>query len=390
MSDVLNGILSIDPLQAGEVNIKDGILDTTSLKHLTQDKVTLGTLSVLVQPEEDANDSVPNTNLKIRINDDTVTDEGQTIPGVYKAKGEMDFQYRRLLATRFSSLLGPYEATIAVNELTQEVQETKIDVIKATLYLSGVRVEDLDISVVQETVHYKLPNALFSNIDKGVLIKAKENSYLYVGELYIPFIQNFDSENAESLADLLKKAEAQKKKEEEARKNREKAEADKRAKELEALKKADARRTEEANKPAPPTVGGTPSLNPSDWTGGFEEPDLPPAPEPKPNVPPPVVPDIDEPPTPPAPPPIETPPPKQEPVIRVGGFENYNEVAKSHLVYNIPVDEPKTIDYVRKMDIHLDKDKRNPDNPYLYTGVSKTVQGVSLSSIVDNNEITRD
>ena len=59
-------------------------------------------------------------------------------------------------------------------------------------------------------------------------------------------------------------------------------------------------------------------------------------------------------------------------------------------MYNIPVDEPKTIDYVRKMDIHLDKDKRNPDNPYLYTGVSKTVQGVSLSSIVDNNEITRD
>lgn len=387
MSDILNGILSIDPLQTGEVNIKDGILEATSLKHLAQDKVTLGTLTALIAPEEDSDYTLPNTQLKIQINDDTVTDDGQTIPGTFKARGEIDFQYRRLLVSQFSSLLGPYEATITVPELNQQVQDTKLEVIKATLYLSGVRVEDVDITVVQETEHYKLANALFSNVDKGVLIKAKEDSYLYAGELYIPFIQNFDSENDASLKELLRKAQEQKEKEKEAQAKREQAEADKRAKELEALKKADERRTKEANKAAPPTIGGTPSLNPSDWTGGFEEPDLPPAPEPKPQVPPPVVPDIDEPPTPPAPPPIETPPPKQEPVIRVGGFENYNEVAKSHLVYNIPVDEPKTLEALRKLDIHLDKDKRNPDNPYLYTGVSKTIQGTSLTSIVDNNEI---
>ena len=405
MSEI--NIIEIDPTRSGRHNLQNavasaiGMSDYYQYPKLPDDMFSFGTPQTLIAPDEDADYTKANTSLEINVDDEyEFTPDPSGYPpgpkhpsGHFKALSPITVKYRRQLVSSFQELLGPYSSTINMENVVEAQINEKLEIIKASLYLSGIRLEELEFSSVEETAHFGIAEAIFSNANKGLLVKAKSDSLLYVGSFYVPYVHIEGLEEDKAEYEALKKRVAEKKAAEEAaRQKREAEEAAKRNAYLEELKRRDAeanRKAKEKENETKPIVDTNqpPSLNPEDWTGDFEDPDLPPAPPTTPPAPPPTVPDLDDTPVPPPPPPIETPPPAQEPVVRMGGFENYNETARAHLVYNVPNDEPNTRAYVAKMDIHLDKEKKNPDNAYLYTGISKTTQGLSLTSITDNETI---
>lgn len=252
-------------------------------------------------------------------------------------------------------------------------EEDRLEAVKAQVIIGGINTDNLVFENVAETTHLSVEAPIFSNIDKGILIK-NTGSHLYYDNLYVyyTFVPPLEENEDPTVKAMLEQA-----KEIERLRNAEidkQSEDDKtrRQETLAAIKAADAEKLQ-GYTPSEHLVNPDEIINPSNWdiADDFILPD--PIPEPEP-VPPPPVPEPDEIPIPPPPPPTPKVEPQPEPHFNLGKFANVNEVAKNHMV---------ATDTNETADVRVDVKKSNPDNPLLYTGAPKMRQALSVADVVE-------
>lgn len=387
------GVIAIQTDMSAEENIasalvNQGVAKTADGQLGYLDDLSFSNLEVLVPLEQDTDETVPNTRVEVTVSNENTGDwKGR----VFK------YEYRRSNIEKYIPALAQHAQGLVISKNDQTTTDKKITLLKALAAINGALVSELSFTLVTETTQFGIAQALYSNIDKGVYIKANDNSLLYTGFIYIPLLldENSDLENDEEYKKLIEQAEKVKKNEEAIRNERLKEEKNRRATELAALKEKDKKANEEAkaNPPAPTlTPPENNAIKPGDWTGAFDDDLLPIAPPPPADpapVPPPAIPQPDGDIVPPAPPPVTTPPRPAEKPIRLGGFENYHDTAKKHLVFNPNAADSDEVNFLVNYDVKLDVDKANPDNPYLHNGVSRTVQALNLTTATDDSVILK-
>lgn len=376
---VVGSLIVVDPLLTGEETIKKALIAYGVTADV--DQLILSGLKKEKEIQEDIDDSVANTSIDVVVSSEA---EGDWSGRSFK------YQYRRANIEHYLPSLAAYTAGVYVKDTEPATIETKTKLLKALTTVSGMNENELNFKTVTETEHYGIEDALFSNINKGLVIEAKEDSYVFVGQIYIPLIQTEEdlSEEDPEVKKMFEEAKRIKDEEVKQRTARDEEQKRKRAEELAKLKEQDEAQLnaiKEDPEVLKPSVE-TGVISPGDWIGEFEDIDLPP-PDPTP-PPPPTIPEFEDDPTPPEPPPIDTPPPPRETIsVRLGGFENSNMTAREHMTHTANVNDKEMNAYLKQFDVDTTKGKVNPDNPYLYTGVSKTTQAMALTSVTDTKNI---
>lgn len=305
----------------------------------------------------------------------TTIDDSNIKDALYR-NTTFDYMYNRLDIGEEIPPLLPIFANGFHIKAEKEDYSPDVEYLKNLVFISGMNDSEFTVTVEQETVALGTENAVFSDINKGILFKAKEGSHIYVGKHFVPFITFADTDydpNSEEIRKIREKVAAQKEEMERIRREKDEEERTKRNEILEAIKLADKQKQDAYEENT--IVVENNNIKPSEWFGSFED-DVIDVPEPEP-VPPPIVPDYDDDVIDPTPPPKKTPPP-EEPTFQLGSFANINDVANKHLIATDSKD-------ITNHDIELARVKTNPDNPYVYAGPSLLHQAKSLTDALEPN-----